>query len=228
VLLLPKTSPSGSEAAIECYFYTELTPGGTLSTRGKRFPAEPLTQAEVEAILAGCSLRAPTGVRNRALITMLYRSGLRITEALELRPADVNLTRHEARVLHGKGNKATVRGFHPSADTALVRWLDTRKGLGLANGPMFCTLDGGQLSDRYVRDLLKRLAAKAGIDKRVHPHGLRHSFAVELEQSGMTVTQISKLLGHSSIAVTARYLDHLTNDQAVSALQAVNLPPLSG
>jgi site-specific recombinase XerD len=97
---------------------------------------------------------------------------------------------------------------------------------GWKNGPLFCTLDGGQLSDRYVRDLLKRLGAKAGIDKRVHPHGLRHTFAFQLQEQGVPVATISKLLGHSSVSVTGRYLDHLTNDQAVKALQAVDLPPL--
>ena len=79
---------------------------------------------------------------------------------------------------------------------------------------------------QYARNLTKRLAVKIGTDKRVHPHGLRHTFAVELEQAGTPVTTISKLLGHSSIAVTARYLDHLTNDQAVSALEGVELPDL--
>jgi integrase len=75
--------------------------------------------------------------------------------------------------------------------------------------------------------MLPRLARRAGIDKRVHAHGLRHTFAVELEAAGTPVTTISKLLGHSSVAVTARYLDHLTNRQAVAALQAVALPPLA-
>jgi len=77
-----------------------------------------------------------------------------------------------------------------------------------------------------VRGLLRRLAASVGIAKRVHPHGLRHTFAVELEQAGTPVTTISKLLGRSSIAVTARYLDHLTNGQAVAALEATGLPPI--
>ena len=110
--------------------------------------------------------------------------------------------------------------------TPWPRWLDTRKRLGLRNGTLFCTLDGGPVSDDYVRGLLKRLARKAGVDKRVHPHALRHTFAVELEAAGTPVTVISKLLGHSSVAVTARYLDHLTNAQAVGALQAVDLPAL--
>jgi site-specific recombinase XerD len=200
--------------------------GDEPGNKGRTFPPEPLTPAEVAAVIAGCSPRARTGIRNRALLTLLYRSGLRISEALALKPSDVDLARHTVRVLHGKGNKATVRGFHPTATDALARWIDTRKGLGLRNGPLFCTLDGCQLHDQYVRLLLGRLAAKAGIDKRVHPHGLRHTFADELRAAGVDVVVISKLLGHSSIAVTSRYLDHLTNHQAVTALEGVELPAL--
>lgn len=194
----------------------------------KRYPPEPLAPAEVRAVLAQCSRRAPTGVRNRALVMLLYRSGLRVSEALALKPSGVDLDAHTARVLHGKGDKATVRGFHPSAADALSHWLDARRALakarGWKNGPLFCTLDGGPLSDRYVRDMLKRYAARAGVDKRVHPHGLRHTYADELRRAGADVVTISKLLGHSSIAVTARYLDHLTNAQAVEALAGLDLP----
>jgi site-specific recombinase XerD len=194
--------------------------------KGRKFPAEPLTPDEVAAVIGWCSARSRTGIRNRALLVLLYRSGLRISEALALKPSDVDLKRHTARVLHGKGDKATVRGFHPSATDALARWTDTRKGLPLRNGSLFCTLDGKPLSERYVRNLLHRLAASAGIEKRVHPHGLRHTFADELRANGVDVVVISKLLGHSSIAVTSRYLDHLTNHQAGTALEGVDLPPL--
>jgi site-specific recombinase XerD len=140
------------------------------------------------------------------MLTLLYRSGLRVSEVLALRPSDVDLARRRLWLLDTKAGKAQTRGYHPGADDALARWLDTRAGLGLRNGKLFCTLDGGPMSDDYVRGLLRRLADKAGIEKRVHPHGLRHTFAVELEANGTPVTVISKLLGHSSVAVTARYL----------------------
>ena len=206
--------------------------------KGKKYPAEPLTPGEVAAMLDACSRKAPTGIRNRALLTLLYRSGLRVSEALALRPADVDLDKHAIRLVAGgqasrsagvsltKSGGAQTRGFHPSGVDALARWLDTRRQLGIRNGRLFCTLDGGPISDDYVRGMMRRLATRAGIDKRVHPHGLRHTFAAELEHAGTPVTVISKLLGHSSVAVTARYLDHLTNHQAVAALEAVELPPL--
>jgi len=218
-------------------------------------PAEILTPAEVAAIIGRCSARSRTGIRNRALLTLLYRSGLRISEALgaparperrvrnrkdghpdkvqsarpaipPLRLADVNQAERTIRVLHGKGNKATTRHYHESADDTLARWIDTRKAMGLRGGPLFCTVDGDPVHAQYVRGLLKRLAVEAGIDKRVHPHGFRHTFAVELRRSGTDIAAISKLLGHSSVAVTARYLDHLTNDEAGKALAIANLPPL--
>ena len=176
---------------------------------------------------APCSTWAPSGIRNRALLTLLYRSGLRISEALALRPVDIDLEKHTIRVLHGKGNKATTRGFHPSATDALARWIDTRKARGVKRGaPLFCTLNGTAMDPEYVRQVLHRLGDRAGVEKRVHPHGLRHTFAFELQDAGTPMVTISKLLGHSSIAVTSRYLDHMTNDQAVSALESIELPGL--
>jgi len=194
--------------------------------KGKHYPAEPLTPAEVAAIIAQCSVRAPTGIRNRAMLTLLYRSGLRVSELLALRPADVNLDKHSIRLLSTKIGQPQTRGFHPSADDAVMRWLDKRRTLGFRNGPLFCTLEGTPVSDDYVRVLLRRLARKAGIEKRVHPHGLRHTFAVELDAAGTSISVISKLLGHRSVPTTARYLDHLTNGHAVAVLEGTDLPPL--
>jgi len=188
------------------------------------------------------------------MLTTLYRSGLRISEVVgypgrpeqqytardgkvktqkarplipPLKVSDVNLTAHSIRVLHTKSGKPQTRGFHPSATDALARWIDVRRQLGL-NGrqALFCTLRGEPLSEQYVRALLGRLAAKADITKRIHPHAFRHTFAVELERAGTPVTTISKLLGHSSIAVTSRYLDHLSNGEAVTFLEGVELPAL--
>ncbi len=192
--------------------------------KGAKYPPEVLPPDEVAAIIAQCSPKAPTGIRDRALLMLLYRSGLRVSELTALRVSDVNLTAGTVRVLHGKGNKATTRGFHPSATDALARWIDTRHQLGIGRGPLFCSLAGGPVHPQYIRNLLHRLGAKASIDKRVHPDGLRHTFAWELERAGTPVTTISALLGQSGIAVTARYLAHLTNRQAVAALAAVDLP----
>jgi site-specific recombinase XerD len=201
--------------------------GMTPPNKDRRYPAEVLEAAEVQALLDQLSSKSKSGIRNRALVVFLYRSGLRVSEICNLTPADVNLAGHSVRVRLGKGAKTTTRGFHPNATDALARWIDTRKAMGFRNGPLFCTHQGGPVSDQYVRNLLHQLAAKAELGKRVHPHGLRHSYAVSLERAGLTVTEISKLLGHSSISVTARYLDHLTNGAAIEALERADLPELA-
>jgi site-specific recombinase XerD len=176
--------------------------------RNKR-PVEPLTADEVRALVAGCSLKAPTGVRNRALIAAMYRGGLRVGEALALRPADVDPGNATLRVLHGKGDQDRVVPVDDGAMAVILRWMDKRRESGLRNGPLFCTLKGGPVADVYVRNLLKRLAARAGLEKRVHPHGLRHTHAAELVTEGVPMPVIRDQLGHSSLAVTDRYLRHV-------------------
>jgi site-specific recombinase XerD len=174
--------------------------------KGHKYPAEPLTGAEIAALLRQCSVKAPTGIRNRALIAVMYRAGLRISEALALRPADVNPADGTLRVLHGKGDKARTVGLDAGAMDTVARWMDRRREFGFRNGPLFCTLAGGPVSDRYVRNMLKRIAIKGGLEKRVHPHGLRHTHAAELVREGTPVNVIRDQLGHSSLAVTDRYL----------------------
>jgi integrase/recombinase XerD len=85
--------------------------------------------------------------------------------------------------------------------------MDRRQRLGI-NGRrrLFCRLDGGPLDQSYVRHLLRRLAGKAGIDKRVHPHGLRHTYAAELAREGVPMNVLRDALGHSTLATTDRYL----------------------
>jgi site-specific recombinase XerD len=184
-----------------------------------KYAPEPLTEREVGQLLKHCSRRAPTGVRNRALIAVMYRGGLRISEALALKPADIDLEQGTVRVLHGKGDKSRVVGLDDGAVIVVQQWLDRRRIVGtergFRNGPLFCTLQGGQLSDRYVRDMLKRLRAKAGLEKRVHPHGLRHSHAAELVSEGVPVNVIQQQLGHASLAVTDRYLRHVAPAQVI-------------
>jgi integrase/recombinase XerD len=175
-----------------------------MSTR----PSEPLTPAEVYALLEACSA-APTGLRNRALIAVMYRCGLRCNEALSLRTGDIDPVKGTIRVLHGKGNKQRVAGADDATFAIVRQWLAERDSLNISEGPLFCTLKGTKLSGRYVRELTARLGRKAGIEKRTNPHGLRHTHASELVYEGVPLNVISKQLGHSNSAVTARYLDHI-------------------
>jgi len=112
-------------------------------------------------------------------------------------------------VRQGKGRKARTVGIDDGALAILQLWTGKRRELGLRAWTLFCTLDGDPVRDTYVRDMLKRIAARAGITKRVHPHGLRHSYASALVREGVPLNVLSKALGHSSSAITSRYLDHI-------------------
>ena len=181
--------------------------------KDRKYPAEVLTEDEVSALLRRCSPTAPTGVRNRALIMAMYRCGLRISEALDLKPSDVNVDRATVRVLDGKGHKPRTVSIDDGALAFVQRWMDVRAQLkrdrGWTNGPLFCTLDNGPIHPTYVRVMLKRNADRAGVDKQVRPHGLRHSHAAELVAEGVPVNVIRDQLGHANLSVTDRYLRNI-------------------
>ncbi len=188
----------------------------------RRLPVETLTTEEVDKLLAACNPKAPSGVRNRALIAVLYRAGLRIGEALALKPKDLDEKAGTVRVLHGKGDRARTAGMDKAGFAFVSLWLLVRRRLGIRDAsPLFCQITKGRrglaISDQYVRHLLPRLAARAGIGKRVHAHGLRHTHASELRAEGKDMGVISRQLGHSSIATTARYLDHVAPQAVIDA-----------
>jgi len=171
--------------------------------------------------MKACSTRAPTGVRNRALIAVLWRCGLRISEALSLELRDVDLDAGTVRVRHGKGDRSRTVGLDEQTAALLARWLDRRQKLGAgARAPIFCTLQGGRLDSSYVRRLLPRLARKAGIERRVHAHGLRHTYAAELAREGTAINVIRDALGHTSLAVTDRYLRDVAPTHVIDTMPA--------
>ena len=195
----------------------------------RKRPAQPLTRAEVEALLAACSRRAPTGVRNRALIAVLYRAGLRISEVLALRPCDVDPAAGTVRVLHGKGDRSRTVGLDAGALSLVERWLETRAKRGIPRtAPLFCTLAGRPMYASYVRTMLHRLARRAGIEKRVHPHGLRHTHASELAAENVPLTFIQTQLGHAHISTTARYVHQLRPQDAIDRIRARDWTPTDG
>ncbi len=200
-------------------------PSEPSTSRGRRFPAEVLTATEIGRLLDACSRTAPTGVRNRALIVILWRGGLRVSEALALTPKDVNRNSGTLHVLDGKGGKQRMVALDPLAFGVIERWLDVRKQLQVpSHAPLICTLAGKRVQTAYVRALLPRLASQAGIEKRVHAHGLRHTFACELMRERLPINLIQKQLGHASLAVTSRYLQHVTPPELVEAMQRREWP----
>jgi len=196
---------------------------------GRKFPAEVLSADEISRLLAACPRRGPSGLRNRALIVVLWRGGLRCAEALDLEPRDINEAEGTVLVREGKGRRRRVIGLDPPAFAVLQRWLECRARLGVPRGKkVFCTITTGNIgrpmSASYWREAIKRLGGKAGIEKRVHSHGLRHTHATELRREGTDVMIIRDQLGHSSIGVTQRYLEHLEPREVVEAMQRREWP----
>lgn len=193
---------------------------------GKRFPPQILTRDEAQALVRSSSPRSPTGARNRAIIVLLLRSGLRLAEALALVPADVDVNEGSIRVLHGKGDRSRVVGVDPGAAAVISAWIARRQALGI--GPrrrLFCTLDGQPLHPQYVRAMIARLGERAGIAKRVHPHGLRHTHASQLADELWPLNRIQLQLGHSNLATTSRYVAHINPTELLAAARAREWTP---
>jgi integrase len=194
---------------------------------GLTFPPEVLTPDEIMRLLGACARRGPSGLRNRALIVVLWRAGLRIGEALALLPKDIDRDAGTITVLHGKGDKRRTVGIDPPALAVVERWLDCRARLGVnGRAPVFCTIardelgpPGRPVRSAYVRMMLKRVAARAGVEKRVHPHGFRHTHAYELMMEGIPITVIQKQLGHSNLSITDRYVSHLAPATVIDAMR---------
>jgi len=194
--------------------------GRTPANKGRTYPAEVLTPDEVRRLLDRCSRTSATGTRHRALITVMYRAGLRASEALALRPKDVDLRAGSVTVLHGKGDRRRTVGIDPGAGQVVAAWLEHRRRLDLpADAPLFCTLRGGPIPPSQIRTLLPRLARKAGITKRVHPHGLRHTHAFELMMEGVPMPVIQAQLGHASLDTTDTYLAHIAPKQVIETIR---------
>jgi site-specific recombinase XerD len=155
-------------------------------------------------------------LRDRLLLEFLYGTGCRVSEAVGLDVADLEPDHGRARVL-GKGNKERVVFFGGECNVLLQRYLALRaERLRAAGGPsgqsapvdrhaLFVGRRGGRLSDRAARRIIADATAAAGIDKRVTPHSLRHSFATHLLDAGANVRVVQELLGHASISTTQVY-----------------------
>lgn len=152
----------------------------------------------------------PTGLRDRALLEVLYGAGLRVSEAVGL---DLDDLRREGqqltvRVRSGKGGKQRVVPLGRKAAEALDAWLAARAALVTARSPaqaVFLGTRGGRLSSRVARELVYRRCETTGARAVVGPHGLRHSFASHLLQSGCDLRTIQSMLGHASLSTTQRY-----------------------
>ena len=172
----------------------------------KRLP-EVLTLDEIDAMIAQIDMSKPEGHRNRAIIEMLYGSGLRVSELTELRLSHIYRQEGYMRIM-GKGSKQRLVPISPVADEQFGYWLHDRSQLDIK--PEYADIAflnhyGRQLTRAMIFTIVKRLAEAAGIRKTISPHTLRHSFATHLLQNGADLRIIQQLLGHESIVTTEIY-----------------------
>lgn len=197
-----------------------------MAANGSKLDADLLTADEVELLMKQCSRRAPTGIRNRAVIALCWRCGLRIGEALSLSVKDFDPDRGTMVVQRGKGGRRRIVGVDAGTVALVSKWLDERRKLRLpGRAPLICTLKGGTVDASYFRHLLPRLARKAGIERRVHPHALRHCFAVDLVRSGAPLYAVRDALGHASVATTQVYLSRVGAHEAVDIMRSRDWSP---
>jgi integrase/recombinase XerD len=187
-----------------------------------RLLPETLDVGETERLLeaaGGAAPDDPVGIRDRALLELLYAAGLRISEALGLDREDLSLDGAFVRVI-GKGDKERLVPIGEIALDWLTRYLESARPAWLAlhhvaavrGGPLFLTVRGGRLARQQAWAIVKRAAREAGLSGRVTPHTLRHSFASHLLEGGADLRIVQELLGHASISTTQLYT-HLTGER---------------
>lgn len=168
---------------------------------------EVLTIEEINALVQAIDLSKAEGHRNRAIIEMLYGSGLRVSELVGLQLSD--MYREEGYMLiHGKGSKERLVPISPEADKWFDYWLKDRALLDVkpeASDIAFVNRWGRQLTRAMIFTIIRTLADVAGIKKKISPHTLRHSFATHLLQNGADLRVIQQLLGHEQITTTELY-----------------------
>ena len=174
---------------------------------GRRLPSF-LPVDETTVLLSTPPGPATAGARDRALLELLYASGLRVAEACGLDLDDLDEARQTVRVL-GKGDKERVVPVGDSALEALAAYLAMR---GRQRGPLFLNARGGRLTARSAHRIVRAWARRSGLRQRVTPHTLRHSFATHLLGAGADLRVIQELLGHSRLSTTQRYT-HVSPEQ---------------
>ena len=175
----------------------------------KQAPGEVLTIEQVGQLIATASQReAPYGPRDRAVVEVLYSTGLRRRELLDLDLSDVDHEAREVVVRCGKGGKGRRNPLTRIAYNAILEYTDlARRELDRGKTPaLFLNRRGDRAGEKYLEELLKRLGEKAGIPRKVKPHMLRRTFATHLLEAGASLRHIQLLLGHESLTTTAKYL----------------------
>jgi integrase/recombinase XerD len=193
----------------------ESDPTATLSAprRSRKLP-QVLTRGEVEKLLSQPDGTEPHALRDRALLELMYASGLRASEAIGLELGDIDL---EERILRarGKGSKERIVPIGQAAVRAVSIYLERGRPKLVKNRPevhLFVNFRGGQLTRQGLYKIVRRHATSAGLADRMSPHTLRHTFATHLLAGGCDLRSVQEMLGHADVSTTQLYT-HLSSDR---------------
>ena len=193
--------------------------------KGLRYPADPPSVEEIVAVMRCAGDRAE-GHRMRGMIVVLWRAGLRISEALALAESDLDRARGAILVRRGKGGKRREVGMDQWAWDQLTPWLLLRTTLPV--GALFCVIHGPTAgrpwSPSAARTAFRRVAASAGVRRRFAPHQLRHAHAVEMAREGVPLVVIQRQLGHANLGITSVYLQGIDNAEIIDTVHARRAP----
>ena len=196
--------------------------------KGLRFPADPPTVEEIVAVMSATG-NGVDGARLRALIVVLWRAGLRISEALDLAETDLDRSRGAVVVRAGKGGRRREVGMDRWAWGQLTSYLEIRAALPV--GALFCVIHGPTAGRRWeasaARKQLRRTAEAAGVRRRFAPHQLRHAHASELAHEGVPLVVIQRQLGHCNLGVTSIYLQGIDSSEIIETVHSRPAPVIS-
>ncbi len=179
---------------------------GVATPKAERYLPSTLTIDEIFRMLDAPDKSNPSGLRDRAILELLYSSGIRVGELTQLNCDDVDLELGIIKVL-GKGRKERIVPIGSKAIEAIRDYLRRRgfsSGIG-PNGSLFINTRSGRLTDRSVRRIVEKYGKKCGLVRSITPHALRHTFATHLLDAGADLRDIQELLGHVSLSTTQKY-----------------------
>lgn len=172
-----------------------------------------LKDEELNKIFSVCNYDNPINQRNSVIIELLYATGIRVSELINIKISDIDINERTIKVL-GKGSKERMVIFNNHTKKAINTYLDD--GYHILNknntGYLILNKDGNRLSERYVRNIINKLVTKAGLDVKISPHTFRHTFATDMLEEGSDLMTVKELLGHESLNTTSIYT-HITNEQ---------------
>lgn len=183
---------------------------------GRTLP-DVLTTEEIDRLISSIEIESTKGLRDRAMIEVLYSCGLRVSELISLRMGDLFFGEGYIRVV-GKGNKQRLVPISDLARERISLYLDERKPARTSEEVLFLNNRGKQLTRVMIFTILKNAALRASIEKKISPHTLRHSFATHLLEGGAGIRQVQELLGHESILTTEIYT-HLDSEHLLKTVE---------